>query len=125
VTGDRYAGAWPRERFAAYGVRYDPSERTKSDLYRELIAPINAQRVELLDLPTLRAQLLSLERRVARGGKDSIDHAPGGHDDVANCCAGALVLALPAATGKRIAFGGIDGPVITRGMPGKRPVRFG
>jgi hypothetical protein len=32
-----------------------------------------------------------LERRVARSGKDSIDHPPGGHDDVANACAGVLV----------------------------------
>jgi hypothetical protein len=27
----------------------------------------------------------------ARGGKDSIDHAPGGHDDLANAACGALV----------------------------------
>jgi hypothetical protein len=29
-----------------------------------------------------------LERRTARGGKDSVDHAPGGRDDVANVVAG-------------------------------------
>jgi hypothetical protein len=98
VTGDRYAGEWPRERFRKYGITYEPSERTKSDIYRELVAPINAGRVALLDLPILKAQLLGLERRVARGGKDSIDHQPGGHDDVANAAAGALVLALPSAT---------------------------
>jgi hypothetical protein len=33
-------------------------------------------------------QLCGLERRVARSGRDSIDHAPGAHDDVANCVAG-------------------------------------
>ena len=38
-------------------------------------------------------QLTSLERRTARGGRDSIDHAPGAHDDIANAVAGALVLA--------------------------------
>jgi hypothetical protein len=38
-------------------------------------------------------QLTSLERRTARGGKDSIDHAPGAHDDTANAVAGALVTA--------------------------------
>ena len=27
-------------------------------------------------------------RRTARGGRDSIDHAPGGHDDLANAVAG-------------------------------------
>jgi hypothetical protein len=34
-------------------------------------------------------QLSSLERRTARSGKDSIDHAPGQHDDLANAVAGA------------------------------------
>ena len=33
-------------------------------------------------------QLIGLERRTARGGRDSIDHAPGGHDDRANVVAG-------------------------------------
>jgi hypothetical protein len=38
-------------------------------------------------------QVTSLERRTARGGRDSIDHAPGAHDDIANAVAGALVTA--------------------------------
>lgn len=103
VVGDRYGGEWPRERFRVHGIEYEPSELTKSDLYRELVAPVNSQRVELLDVPVLRAQLLGLERRVARGGKDSIDHGPGGRDDVANAAAGALGLVLPSARrGRRI-----------------------
>lgn len=92
VVGDRYAGEFPRELFRKHGIKYEPSERTKSDIYRELTAPVNAGRVSLLDLPVLRVQLLGLERRVARGGKDSIDHGPSGRDDVANAAAGALVL---------------------------------
>ena len=39
-------------------------------------------------------QLTMLERRTARGGKDSIDHPRGGHDDVANSVAGSLVCAF-------------------------------
>jgi hypothetical protein len=35
-----------------------------------------------------------LERRVARGGHPTIDHAPGQHDDLANAVAGGAVLAL-------------------------------
>jgi hypothetical protein len=93
VTGDRYAGEWPRERFQVHGVRYVPSARVKSDLYRELLPAVNAGRVELLEVPRLVAQLVGLERRVARGGHDSVDHAPGAHDDLANGVAGALVLA--------------------------------
>jgi hypothetical protein len=94
VIGDRYAGEWPREVFRNHGIRYETSEYTKSDLYREIVAPVNAGRVELLSLPTLTAQLVGLERRVARGGKDSIDHAPGGRDDVANAAVGALTLVV-------------------------------
>jgi len=103
VTGDRYGGEWPREAFAKQGARYVPSEKVKSDIYRELLPAVNAGRVDLLDLPVLRAQLAGLERRVARGGKDSIDHGPGAHDDVANATAGALVLALPRVSGRRTA----------------------
>ena len=50
----------------------------------------------MLDNQRLTNQLLGLERRTARSGKDSIDHAPHAHDDLANACAGVLVT---AATG--------------------------
>jgi hypothetical protein len=99
VSGDKYAGCWPAERFSAYGVRYEPSEMPKSDIYRDCLPLLNAQRAELLDHPRLISQFSNLERRVARGGKDSIDHAPNAHDDLANAVAGALVLAAGAAAG--------------------------
>ena len=92
IVGDRYGGDWPASRFRAHGVEYEPSLLTKSAIYREALPIVNAGRVALLDLPVLRAQLIGLERRVARGGRDSIDHGPGGRDDVANAAAGALVL---------------------------------
>ena len=91
VHGDRYGGEWPAERFQSHGIIYKAAEQTKSDLYRDLLPLVNAARVELLDMPRLHAQLLGLERRTARGGRDSIDHAPGAHDDLANAVAGALV----------------------------------
>ncbi len=93
VSGDRYAGEFPRELFQKRGVTYRPSERSKSELYVELLPLINSRRVELLDDRKAIAQLVGLERRTARSGKDSIDHAPGGHDDRINAIAGALVLA--------------------------------
>jgi hypothetical protein len=93
VQGDRYAGEWPRERFRAHGIRYQPAKRPKSELYGALLPLLNAGRVELLDERRLVAQLLGLERRTARGGRDSIDHAPTAHDDIANAVAGALALA--------------------------------
>ena len=91
VTGDAYAGEWPRERFASHGITYDVSTRNKSQIYGEFLPALNGQRVRLLDLPRLIGQLCSLERRTARGGRDSIDHAPGAHDDVANAVCGVLV----------------------------------
>jgi hypothetical protein len=94
VVGDRYGGEWPRERFRANGITYKPSEKTKSDLYREALPLLNSGRVELLDNPKLISQLCSLERRTARGGRDSIDHPPGQHDDIANSACGVLVGAL-------------------------------
>jgi hypothetical protein len=96
VHGDRYGGEWPRERFGVHGLLYQVADRAKSDLYRELLPLLNSGRVELLDLPRLLTQLGSLERRTARGGRDTIDHGPGGRDDVANAAAGALVLAASA-----------------------------
>jgi len=93
VVGDRYAGEWPRERFRAHGIAYKPSEATKSDLYLAFLPLVNAGRASLLDSPRLTAQLVGLERRTARSGKDSVDHAPGGRDDLANAVAGALVTA--------------------------------
>lgn len=37
--------------------------------------------------------MVGLECRVARGARDSIDHAAGTQDDIANVCCGALLLA--------------------------------
>jgi hypothetical protein len=126
VTGDRYGGEWPREQFRKAGITYTPSDRTKSDIYREMLPLLTTGRCELLDVPRLRAQLLGLERRVARGGKDSIDHAPGGHDDVINAVAGALVLAAERPmTAAAYRFDDIGGTPITNTAASVWADRFG
>ena len=119
VTGDRYAGEWPRERFREHGIEYETADESKSDIYREVLPLLNSGRVELLEHPRLHAQLLGLERHTSRGGRDSIDHGPGGHDDVANAAAGALVAAaqpagtvMPAAVGERRACLDEFGPML-------------
>jgi hypothetical protein len=105
VRGDRYAGAWTVERFQRHGITLEHSEDSKSEVYMEALPLINGATVELLDIPALFRQFVGLERRTARGGKDSIDHARGAHDDIANSVAGALVMAAPQAdTGKRFHF---------------------
>jgi hypothetical protein len=92
VVGDRYAGEWPREQFRAAGIAYRVSDQPKSEIYRDALPLLNSGKVELLDLPRLASQFCGLERRTSRGGRDSIDHGPGAHDDLANSAAGALLL---------------------------------
>jgi hypothetical protein len=90
VSGDRYGGEWPRERFRHHDIEYATSEKNKSELYQAPSPLINSGRCELLDQPRIIGQICSLERRTARSGRDSIDHPPGQHDDLANVVAGAL-----------------------------------
>jgi hypothetical protein len=76
-------------------MRYTPSTKVKSDLYHELLPLLNAGRVVLPRRDRLLAQLVALERRTARGsGRDSVDHPPGAHDDLANAVAGACAVAV-------------------------------
>ena len=103
VTGDHYGGEWIAEKFRQYGVQYKTSERVKNVIYAEFLAPLNSNRVRLLDNARLIGELCSLERRTTRGnGKDVIDHPPGMHDDLANAAAGALVEALMSAVGSTV-----------------------
>lgn len=90
VTGDRYAGRWPRDEFEKHGIRYDVSELDRSGLYLETLAALNSGRVELPPCDVLARQFMGLERRTSRSGRDQIDHAPGGHDDRANAVAGVV-----------------------------------
>lgn len=90
VKGDRYGGEFCREPFRKLGIEYRLTDKVRSDLYLNLLPAINSQRVDLLDHARLITQVISLERRTSRAGKDRVDHAPGAHDDVANSVAGAL-----------------------------------
>jgi hypothetical protein len=93
VVGDRYGGEFPRELFRKHGIEYRCAEKPKSDLFRDLLPLLNAGRIVLPKSDRLVNQIAGLERRVARSGKDSIDHGPGSHDDLANAVAGAGDLA--------------------------------
>jgi hypothetical protein len=99
VTGDRYGGEWCQEAFKSRGIMYNVSDKSKSDIYRELPALVNTGRCELLDDSVLINQLTNLERRAARGGRDSIDHPVHGKDDVCNAVAGAFWLAARESHG--------------------------
>jgi hypothetical protein len=58
-----------------------------------LVPGINSRAIDLLDNSRLTAQLVSLERATHRGGgRDTIDHPRGSHDDLINAAAGSLVM---------------------------------
>ena len=97
VTGDRYAGEFAREPFRKAGIAYELTDRlSASDVFRECLPLLNSSKVELLDHPRLQAELIALERRTSRNGKDNIGHPPSGHDDIAVAACGALLLASGA-----------------------------
>ena len=91
ITGDRFANIWPVEVFANAGIAYEQSAEPKSVLYTNMLPLLNSCRIELLDHSKTINQLIALERRTARGGRESIDHPPSGHDDLINAVAGAAV----------------------------------
>jgi hypothetical protein len=90
ITGDRYAGVWVENTFKRFGIAYRTAEKAKSDLYLNFEARVNTGQVELPDDEQLVRELLALERRRGRSGKDFVDHPPRGHDDRANAVAGVV-----------------------------------
>ena len=77
---------------ARHGITVKQSAKPKSDLYGNALAAFNSGRVEIPPDDRLVTQLVTLERRTARGGRDSIDHPPSGHDDRANAVAGLVAM---------------------------------
>jgi hypothetical protein len=109
VTGDHYGGDWPAAAFRKNGISYKTAEKSKNEIYREFLPMLTGGQVELLDHAVLRKQLLALERRMSRGGRELIDHPPRMKDDVANAVAGVCVLMeLLKSKGPMVAFVGGD-----------------
>jgi hypothetical protein len=93
VTGDRFGGQFPAEQFLKRGISYQPSEKSKTDIYVDFLPMLNSGTVTLPRNDRLVHQLASLERTVTKGsGKDVIDHPRDMHDDLANVCAGAATV---------------------------------
>lgn len=93
VTGDAYSGAWVGSAFAEHNITYKTSKLNKSQIYLETLPMFTREEIELPDHRPLLVELAQLERRTARGGKDSVDHPARCHDDMANAVCGALNLA--------------------------------
>ncbi len=96
AAADQYGAELARTIYADAGVALATADHTRSEAYLHLLPLATTGRLELPDDPTLRGELLSLERRVGRTGRDSVDHPPGAHDDLANAVA--LVAVTAART---------------------------
>lgn len=96
VKADKWGSGFVAESLAKFGITCEQNADPKSTVYGELLPLLTSHKVRLLDNPRLISQLCGLERKTARGGRDSIDHpqGAGGHDDVINAAALALVTAL-------------------------------
>lgn len=111
VTGDRYAGEWPREAFRSHAIEYQVAELDRSKLYLELLPVVNAGTIELPDAAKLLAELRGLERRRGTAGRDRVDHRPGSFDDRANACVGvAWLVGQSIGTSGGYSMGGIADP---------------
>jgi hypothetical protein len=93
ATGDKYAAAWVTDAYAKNGIRYQHSERDRSAIYQDVLPLFTSGRARLLDNQRLVSQFAGLERTTSSMGRDKIDHGKGGHDDVCNAAALALVMA--------------------------------
>lgn len=120
VTGDQHARGFVGEVLEGEGVKFIPSKLNKAQLFLELLQLVNDGVVELLDNSTLRTQLLALQRRPGRL-HDSVDHPSGGHDDVANVAAGALVCVTGVGVVKKKPVYASFGPGQSIGGPGRQP----
>jgi hypothetical protein len=88
VLGDHYGGEFVKEPFRKHGISYEVCKTAKSDLFRDLLPLLNSRRIILPRNDRLIAQIVGLERRVSRAGKDLIAPAPHGQDDIINAVAG-------------------------------------
>ena len=104
VFGDTYGGLTFKQDFEAQGITFRSSTRTKSEIYEAFEPALNAGEVELLDLPKLQEQFLTLVTRGAR-----VDHEPNGHDDFAN--AAALVICVIRDSKKKVQEIQIHAPI--------------
>jgi hypothetical protein len=102
-------GEFAREPLKKHGINYTLCKKPKSILYSDHLLPmLNSGRVDLLDNARAIQQIVGLEAHTARAGRDKIDHAPGGHDDLANCVAG--VVARVAGSTYSFAGDWVSGP---------------
>jgi hypothetical protein len=90
VTGDYYGAEWVAGAWRDAGVTYNRAGLPKSALYLECIPLFTRGLVRMPDHARLLREFRLLERQTHRGGRDTVDHPRGGHDDHANAVCGVL-----------------------------------
>jgi hypothetical protein len=90
--GDYYAAQWVAVAWSRVGISYQRSELAKSQIYLEALPCFTRGAVALPNHARLLRELRLLERRTHRSGRDTVDHGPRGHDDLANAVCGCLRL---------------------------------
>jgi hypothetical protein len=104
VVGDNYGGEWQAQAFQSRSIKFTRSDLPKSGLYLEALPLLCSEGVALLDNAQLLQEFCDLERRTRSGGKDSVDHGPGQHDDLVNAVCGAMYVTAKGKT----KVGGLD-----------------
>lgn len=120
ARADRYGAGWTVAAFRRHGIEMLPAAKNTSELYAELLPPLNSGLVRLVDNKRAVAQISALERRTGRIGKDRISHPPQQHDDVAAVVAGAVFQALQRSDLPMT----IIGPVVFTGIYSDEPRRI-
>lgn len=108
AIADDYAAEFSRSVYREAGIELQSAHITRSEAYMHALPLFTTNRVEIPDHPGLRQELLALERRTGRSGKDSVDHPPHGHDDIANATSLAAYASRPVASGSRGAACGVQ-----------------
>jgi hypothetical protein len=93
---DNYAAQWPVTAFARHGVAVMKCPLTASELYMHSVPAWTASRVQMLDNDRAVDQLAALKRKLGQGGRETIEHPRGAHDDLANVIAGVIWRLTPA-----------------------------
>jgi hypothetical protein len=93
IVGDNYGADLVAGPYRERGMTYTVSSLVRSEIYLATLAIWTRGLVSMPDHPAAIRELRMLERKVARSGRDSVNHPPGQHDDHANALCGAIYLA--------------------------------
>jgi hypothetical protein len=131
ATADAYSAEWAKQAFSSHGIQLENASQSqwnsgaqvrqkvakpRNVLYAELLPRLTSGGIELPDNELLISQLCALERRTRSGGRDTIDHPPGGHDDLSNVVAGVA----DALQNRQVVLGSLQPPPLYDGIAGAR-----